>query len=170
MAFLTSDYQYLETGDRRFCQAFRLTEDEFLTMAGGLAAYTQHRLDRDEARRVSIAGGPEGRMTFSVPNLPDNLHTAMKGINLPGVDERGVARFLLSEHMKAVRGILDGVKAQGAVRAQVAQQTKDKADSKQRELEALARNNPYGWKPESQSAREWAEAQYDQQQNVRKGG
>jgi hypothetical protein len=183
MQFTMSDYPYLEPEDGRFCIAFRLSEDDFLNMAGGLKAYTQHRLDRTEARSAIILGErsesekawhPERPGDFRVPALPDSTLEAMKSIppSIPGhpISEKEVAQFLLSEHVKKVKGILDGVKASKVVRAQADRAIEDKANSRKQEIQRLARNNPYGFKADSQSAMDWAISEYEKKANMTAGG
>jgi len=167
MSFGNQDYPYLASEDRNFAQAFRITEDEFLKMAGGLKAYTQFRLNRDEARQAGIETETGERQGFSVPTLPDNVKDAMEGIALPGVTEKDLAKLVLEDQIKKVMGILDGIAAVKATNEQVSRQQGIKAELKAKELKTTAANNPWGWPPDSQSARDWAASQYQLQHGVR---
>ncbi|MGD0794699.1 MAG: hypothetical protein ABR958_03785 [Dehalococcoidales bacterium] len=167
MSYTNQDYPYLADEDRRFAQAFRISEDEFFGMAGGLKAYTQFRLNRDEARQASVETETGERQEFSVPTLPDNVNDAMKGIALPGVNEKDLARLVLEDQIKQVAGILDGIGAGKMVKEQADTQQRYKAESKASELKRIAANNPYGFPTDSQSAKDWAETQYQLRYGVK---
>lgn len=154
-------YPYLEAEDRAFAQCFRLSETEFLRMMGGLKTYTEHRLNREKARGASIEAGGQTKI-FSVPTLPFNIESAMAQIKVEGLSETDWAKYLLGEQVKTVGGIMSALKADKEMKAWQARQEADKQASKERELQQLrdTASNRYGWKSDSQSAKDWAEGEY----------
>jgi len=154
------DYPYLSAEDIGFARCFRLTESDFLQMAGGLRRYTQFRLDRGRARGASITAGDETK-TFSVPRLPSNTEEAMAQIKVEGLAETDWAQHLLSEQMKTVGGIMSALKADREIIDWQARQAKDKEVSTERTLMALRQKaaSIYNVSADSQTAKDYAEEQ-----------
>jgi hypothetical protein len=170
-----NSYPYLEAEDAAFCRAWRLSEDKFLDLAGGLKLYTQHRLDRAAARRASKTDGlsadtvkqlkekyPGQKAEYSVPSLPTDLRPYL--IRLKGMEDVGaeeLARQLVSDQMTKVRGIVDAMQAVERLQANAARAAADKESSRQWQLREFAKEGAakHGWKPDSQSAKDYAEAE-----------
>jgi hypothetical protein len=146
------DYPYLVHEDAMFCRAFRLSEDDFLKLCGGLKRYTEHRLNRDKARTQG----------FDVPRLVDNTEDAMAAIQVKELGEVDLASYLLSEQRGKVQGCVDTIKMNKQFKKLAEREEKEKAESKERMLRGFRRQaaGAFGWSEDSQSAKDWAEEQY----------
>ena len=154
-----NQYPYLDSEDRTFAQCFRLTEDQFLEMAGGLKRYTEFRLNRSQARGATMTAFSGESLTFDVPRLPDNTEEAMALITMPNLKPEEYATHLLKVQMDKVQGIVDTLRANRAFKAMAEREATEKANQREYEKERVAKQNPYGWPSDSQSALDWAEGQ-----------
>jgi hypothetical protein len=156
--YSANSYPYLEASDAAFCRAFRLSEDKFLELCGGLKRYTQLRLDRQAARGATMADGS----AYSVPPLPTDIKPYLVKLKMSDVaDSTEIARQLLSDHMNKVTGINDASVASERLQANEARRIADKESSRQWQLREFQKGAAarFGWKPDSQSAKDWAEAE-----------
>lgn len=162
MGYDTNSFPYLDGEDRLFCVAFRLTEDAFLKLCGGLKAYTQHRLNRSQARGATMTSLNGERMTFDVSRLPGSVEEAMDMIKLPGLKEDEFASYLLEEQITKARGIVDTLRANRVFADQEERRTEDLKNQREGALARLRREaaSIYGWGEDSQSAKDWAEQKY----------
>jgi plasmid replication initiation protein len=164
-------YPYFEAEDIAFCRCFRLTEDDFLKLAGGLKVYTEHRLNRQQARGATITNSLDEKTIFDVPRLPDNTEQAMARIQLPGVKESEFAAYLLKDQMNTVTGIIQALHADKGFKAQAARDAEEKVNQRKYALERLAVEAAHlnGWSPDSQSAKDWAERKYVERYASKRG-
>lgn len=106
---------YLETEDRNFAIAHRLTEQEFLDLGfdGKLINYANFCIDRAEARREAR------RLELNEPwALPSSLtKQELDGARQHGLSEKDWAKYLLGQQAKAVGGVLSGAKAHAEMEA-----------------------------------------------------
>ncbi len=160
--FSSGSYPYLEQEDRAFAQCFRLSEDDFLKLSGGLKNYTIHRLNRAKARQASITAGEETK-TFSVPKLPSNIEEAVGQIKVKEITEDQWAKYLLNEHMTKVAGIIDALKAHDNIQKTMDTQREQEA-YRERQFKAARRvefANRYLVSENSQSAKDYADQQWE---------
>lgn len=147
-----TDYPYLEGEDAAFAKAFRLSEDEALAMFGGLKGYTQHRLDRAKARGNGS----------TVTALPNTIESQMEALKFTEVPEKKFAEHLVKQQMTQVQGCMAGIKATKELEAGMERDRETKVALKTQRLKELREESAArsGWSPDSQSAKDWAEAEY----------
>jgi hypothetical protein len=148
--------QLFEGEDVTFMTSYNLDEKQFLSLfSDGLAGYTLHRLDRARARGTG----------YDIPKLR-SIESQQAVLRLStqtgsGVTAEGLAKALISEQVKAVHGALEAARIKRAGEAEREEHAGRRLADKAARLKVLAEKNPFGWKPDSRSAREWAEAELE---------
>jgi hypothetical protein len=166
-----NSYPYLDGQDVAFARCFRLTESEFLTMAGGLKKYTEFRLDRQQAKGATMKSLSGETMTFNVPPLPDNVEEAMSRIQLPGLKEEQYAATILKEQMDKVAGIIGALRANRELKDDAERTANSRTSARERDMSSLRKeaHDIYGWSEDSGSAKDWAEQKYQQRYSSWRG-
>jgi hypothetical protein len=154
-------FLYLESEDENTARAFGITdENEALSVYGGLKAYVDFVAGRKAARGAVIEAGGE-KTTFDVPELPQDVETAMGRIPQGmGIKEKAMYETLVKEQVVKVQNIGVAVRMTNNLKAQIAREQQQEVKRKEYYTAKLAKENPYGWQPDSQSAQDWALSEY----------
>ena len=154
-----SQYPYLQVEDAMFAIAFRLSEDQFLELAGNLKKYVQFRLDRAQARGATMTALNGETLIFEVPMLPSSTEEAMQRIQVPGLKEEEFAAYLLQEQMVKTQGIIDALRASKAIQADSDRIARDRQTLREMDLAKYRREgaNLFGWDEKSQSSEDYAQ-------------
>ena len=149
------DYPYLTSEDANFCRAFRFSEDAMLAHFGGLKGYAQFTLDRSTARKAG----------YDVPSLPNSLEAELPKMQLKEVTEVGWGKLAVSDMKERVGGCLAAIKADKQFTALRNKEVADKERRVKLDMEALRKQAAatFGVKSDSQTAKDWAEAEYERQ-------
>lgn len=133
----SSGFSYLETEDSNFCDAFDISESAFLECFGGLKGYTQHRLDRADARRAIVASEQA-----TVPHLPQSPEAALSHYKIEDkqLTNEALAGVIIKEQVDKVKGIIQSVKANKALKESAAKARQDDNSRVRMEAEYLAKS------------------------------
>lgn len=157
------DFVYVKGEIQKFAIACGITNDAG-ALEGPFGGSVKREYDfetkLDAARKTVLEIGGE-RTEFSIPQLPQTIEEVMARIpSGMGISEKAWYNQVMKEMIEKVDGILFAVRMTDNFKGQMEKAQADKAKQKEYDLNSLAKSNPFGWEPDSQSAKDWADAEW----------